>query len=416
MEDTAKPGTSKSTMQSRGNLHLIPLERSHIEHIDQLEALLLQEGTVWDEEVLKEGLRRANTMRQVQDVTNKRTQSSQTRSLQAKEARSLVAQTAPKKAKTLHHPTRSSKPSQADTGTSVKDLQPSPQSEQTSQAPLQQGEAANTVVEIPRVEPPVASTKKDEARKDNTQAEEDCQDNVIIFDSDSLSPWESDVDMNETTDSVEWEEPRLAERARNLIVQEGMEWRVQGWYSKRRGATVQVITDAYLTNWSTVDGMCVVHHRSHSHLQLWIQEIRQQRIQLSLPITVVALQCIKQSECMEPLKNGLAALCRAIRLISPAGRIFIVNNIPNPRSAPVLGQRTTEHNNLLFRAVTGINVRLERVFYCDIAQHFVSRTQSFLEPVAAHLNSEGQLTSLGCFIYRSCLLREIGVVPYHLRG
>ena len=57
---------ARGSSKSRGNLQLTRLEaglnvllRPQIERIDQWEAMLLQEGTVWDEQQLTEGLRQA---------------------------------------------------------------------------------------------------------------------------------------------------------------------------------------------------------------------------------------------------------------------------------------------------------------------------------------------------------------------
>ena len=132
---------------------------------------------------------------------------------------------------------------------------------------------------------------------------------------------------------------------------------------------------------------------------------------LYLPITVIALRCVRQSECLEPLKNSLAAMCRVVRMVNPGGRIFIANTVPNPRS--VLGQRTKEHNRLLCRAVVSINQSLQRVFICEIVEHFESEGQG-LQLVSTYFDGQGDLTQAGCFIYRSALFREIGIVPYHV--
>ena len=197
----------------------------------------------------------------------------------------------------------------------------------------------------------------------------------------------------------------------------GMGWSVQGWYRSRENIhpTVQILGDNFISNWSTKEQRCTLQVQKFSHLAQWTQAIRRQDIQILLPITVVSLQCVKQLECLEPLKNALASLCKAIRAVFPGGRIFITGNIPNPRLAPVLGTRTLEHNKLLFRAVTSINVQLQRVFYSDMAQHFMSNGL-FIQPIRQYFTAEGDLTKTGCFVYRACLLREMGVIPYSLDG
>ena len=150
---------------------------------------------------------------------------------------------------------------------------------------------------------------------------------------------------------------------------------------------------------------------------LWNQaiDLRKQSITLDLPIIVVALRSIRHLECLESLKNSLVGLCRSIRTFTPSrGRIFIVNGVPNPWMAPVLGLCTREHNKLLFQAVTTINQKLGGVFYCDLEQHFIASTGEGIQPARSCFTSEGDLTPTGCFLYRSSLLREAGVVPYSL--
>ena len=159
-----------------------------------------------------------------------------------------------------------------------------------------------------------------------------------------------------------------------------------------------------------------MYSKRFAHLDQWTRAVRDRQVRLHLPITVIAVQCIKLQECLEPLKNTLGALCRAIQSIGEDnGRIFIVNNVPNPRQAPVLGQRTADHNKLLFRAVIGVNKMLRRVFYCDMAQHFVTPgTTEWIQPVSQYFDQDGNLTETGCFMYRSCLFRKIGILPYSL--
>ena len=115
------------------------------------------------------------------------------------------------------------------------------------------------------------------------------------------------------------------------------------------------------------------------------------------------------------IKNNLGSLCRAIRVINPTALIFIVNNVPNPRSAPVLGKRTQEHNKLLMQAVAGVNTRMKKVQYCDIAQHFVSQDgKEFIQPLEMYFTADGVMTKTGAFVYRASLFRELGIIPYSL--
>ena len=84
---------------------------------------------------------------------------------------------------------------------------------------------------------------------------------------------------------------------------EGMNWEIQGWVHKATGPSMHLLTDRYLENWSAKDTKCIVHLQTHAHIGLWIQAIRNQKIQLYLLMVVLAVQCTKQIECLEPLKT-----------------------------------------------------------------------------------------------------------------
>ena len=358
--------------QSAGNLHLIHYGPVHQNKalIDHYESFLLQEATVWDEAVLTEGLRQ----------------------VQMSPQRSLLSQVlkAGKSPDTGKGPV-------CDDGEDQED-------ELLEQMNLQLTPSPSARIDAPSVTP---------SEQGETFYE---QDNVILCGSGTLSPWDSDIDgregetLSNNYDSLT-EEDSEGEAVSEILLQ-GMECEASGWHRDQRQPTVQILTD-WLQHWSSKDRHCSLSYRGFSNIQQWIQGVRQQDVQLTLPITVVSLQSIKQVECLEPLKNAISALVRAIRSNSPGGRIFVVNSLPNPRSAPVLGIRALEHNKLLFRAITTLTPKPYRVFYCDLAQHFVP-SQGVPVPETQHFTLEGDLTLTGCFLFRSSVLREVGVVPYSI--
>ena len=242
------------------------------------------------------------------------------------------------------------------------------------------------------------------------------QDNVVIFGTGTLSPWNSDEDSQELSKTVpeqKQEKDPAGDEARKEILEQGP---VLGIPLKTRTVvpSIHLLTDKFLRNWSDKDPKCVVAQRSYPTLRGWVEEVRSQRLAFHLPITVVALQCLKQIECLEPLKNGLGGLCRAIRTVNPGGRIFVTTNVPNPRLAKVLGLRTRDHNRLIRQAVMGINPKLKRVFVCAMEEHFFSGGE-YIQPIDTYFNENGELTTTGCFVYRSCMFREVGIIPYHMR-
>ena len=263
----------------------------------------------------------------------------------------------------------------------------------------------------------VRTTKtKDTCGQDEDGEAEELSENIISFGTGSLDAWDSTVDSQELEDTVIHQKPKvdLEKEARLEIVQEGMTVNKDRWFFKRSQVpSVQLLTDTFLENWSLQDKKCELILKQYPTITRWTQAIRTCEVQIMLPITVVAIQCLKQIECLEPLKNRIVSLCKAIRLNNPGGRIFLATNIPNPRAAPVLGTRAKQHNDLLLRAVAIANKGMGRIFLCDVASHLWSNG-THLTPVNQHFTPEGSLTAVGCFIYRGALFREIGIVPYHM--
>ena len=373
-----KAEQQKRAHSSRGSLHLThsELAPAKVQKLDRFEACLLQEGTVWDDRVLSQGLREQGAEA-----------GSPWRSPSQLSSEDSATQT--ELGKAIEYVYRSL----------------AKQSELSSQAAASEPSGSQQLQQSQQPE------------KSGTQSESDemCeQDNVIIFGTGTLSPWVTESESS-YMDTVVPQFPEVTNAdARRAILTEGMGWKPEGWRHPSIRPTVDLLSDGFLTNWSRRERKCNLHQHNFSTLNQWTQAIRRQHVQIQLPITVVAVQCSRQYECMEPLRNGIASLCRAIRSVSPGGRIFIASNVPNPWIAPVLGKRVDAHNQMMYKAVTGIK-GIYSVFYCDISHHFCSDGQ-FIQPAKHYFTPEGDLTALGCFTYRSCLFREIGILPYHLDG
>ena len=339
---------------------------AHIQRIDQFESFLLHEGTTYNETILMESMRAADR----QD---------------GEDSADMVMEV----------------PEDGQAARPVEKQVPPEEVEKRSAT------SAQTV----QTETPSQEARKQ--RKTVTFGQE--QDNVIIFASGTISPWDSEVDTHSpgTDEDLQDEEDKKKWELINLIQKQGIQWPLTGWICKQCQPTIQILMD-FLQNWSLKDAHCVVDHHDYANLELWNRAVRAQQVRINLPITMIALQAVRQVECLEPLKNHLGALCQAIRSCpaSGPGRIFIVNNIKNPHCVPVLGKRVQEHNRLLFRAVT--TIPLQGVFYCDISQHFVWLDGQVVEPVNKYFTEKGKLSKTGMFLYRSSLLREVGVVPYTL--
>ena len=223
------------------------------------------------------------------------------------------------------------------------------------------------------------------------------QDNVIVFAAaETDSSWITDQDSHELQDTSEEQHPQSGELERDiirLIQTEGIEWPIPDWLSKPRPQSIQLLVDEIFHYWPHPDRKCIINLEEWN-LKRWTQEIRSNRITIRTPIIVCALATILQVQGLEPLKNALAAMCRAIRSQSPHCRIFFANNLTRPGHAPVLQARMTAHNDLLFRAITGINIKLGRVFYMGMDEHLTVKRA----PQCEYFNNQ-QLSKFRCQIY-----------------
>ena len=289
----------------------------HVEssrRVDQLESLLLQEGTVLDAEELGKELHTSRFLIESGNLSGAiKPPENVMAPLEAADREEDEQQGVVKRRKldTPGASGQSAPPSQTDRNISTQDPQPG-----TS------------------------------AGKSSWQSE---QDNVVLFHTGTLSPWDSDCDTQE----LELTPPRsdvnnnkqqedvaiLYKQVVQRIIMEGIREHRRP-RTRRVRASVEIISDGFLKHWSDRDRKCRAYSLDFANLGRWTEAVRMQQIPLTLPITVVSLQCVKQVECLEPLRNRLAALCRAIRSSNPGGRIFITNNVPNPRSVPVLGEKS----------------------------------------------------------------------------
>ena len=253
--------------------------------------------------------------------------------------------------------------------------------------------------------------------------------NIITFEAttESNTSWITDQDTHEVMETTEPEESEedipediqqvlheemLEAQARHELITEGLTFELPRWLRKDRPPTVQIISDSFLKNWPQ-DNRCHLLTEDTSNIQQITHAVRSQSMRIQLPVTIVLVRAVRQIECLEPLKNAIQSLCRAIRVFSPAGRIFIASTTPSPNAVPVLGLRAHQHNKMLFQAVIGVNKKLTRVFYMALADH-IWDGKEYIQPIRQYFDTEGDLTYHGCVLIRSCMFREAGLAPYSL--
>ena len=290
------------------------------------------------------------------------------------------------------------------------------QVEKWEQALLQ----ADTVIDVKEWLPAVSLQQLKEIEEGEVQdSDNDIEEKVVVFTPGTMGSWHTDPDSQELEltpppkKKVRFEVPQnQEERARKSLQLHGL---LAHRFKRQdpRPPTVVVLTDELLANWSERELCCVVIRKHYSTINGWIPDIREAVINTDFPHVVVVMQCVRSLECLETLKNAMGGLCRALRSINPVARIYFCDGIPRPRSAPVIGQRIQEHNKLLAHAVKGVNQLMGRVFYLSMATHFIDSSTGKV-PVEYFNMYEDRLSRVGCFIFRSCMFREVGVVPYSL--
>ena len=136
----------------------------------------------------------------------------------------------------------------------------------------------------------------------------------------------------------------------------------------------QLLTDEMLQNWPAGDRSCQVNCQSGWNVRHWTGAIRSQDVVIKHRNVVLKVDRVREIESLDPLKNALGALCRAIRGVAPHSCIYICNSLPRFFAAPVLGQRVDQHNRLLFQAIQGINTGprgMGKIFYVGMYEHFL---------------------------------------------
>ena len=239
---------------------------------------------------------------------------------------------------------------------------------------------------------------------DDVEEKVEVSDNIIICCQDSVSSWDSIEDSGLDASSE-----LIRQMAVDEILEHGMTYTLPSWMRQTRPPALQLFSEEMLKRWPKVDKKCRVRCEEGWPISKWTQEVNMGHVSIIGHSTVLCLPRLKQMESMEPIKNKLGQLCRALRSIDPQGKIYICSNIPGPFGAPVLGARTLAHNQLLEMAVKGINANLFKVFYVDIARYFSRDGQT---GIAEFFHNNTELNYLGCLRFRALLFREVGLTAY----
>ena len=186
---------------------------------------------------------------------------------------------------------------------------------------------------------------------------------MIVFSEGSVSSWHTEEDQESDTSTPGYKrgihsgDRPVLEKVR----QEGLSAAIPSWCKSVVAQSIAIIDDGLLSEWPSKDRKCGVLSMN-AHLKECAAKIRERQVSVDFPIVVINLQGIRIVKGMEPLKNGLAALCRAIRSQAPHGQIFIASYMVEPYQTSALQTWAIQLNPSLQMAVQGININSRKYF------------------------------------------------------
>ena len=261
---------------SGGNQHPTPSEDAEqASKIDQYKYWLLQDGTVWNEEELLAGLRRSEELEPpLREAGTSPPEKCRCTVTFARDQHKAVD-------RERESATRSSPQEGQQYEVTSSQQVPDTSSQMGSEIPLQDDKETpvrhkqdTLVQEVPGVA---------------TKEQWDEEDNVIIFSTGPISPWDSDIDTQpivqeedsdrKGTKRKDKEDKQLTKQACDEILQKGLYMPVQGWHARQR-MTVHVVTDSFLAMWSDKDRKYDLVRHEFANLKVWTQHIRAQNVHL----------------------------------------------------------------------------------------------------------------------------------------
>ena len=182
---------------------------------------------------------------------------------------------------------------------------------------------------------------------------------------------------------------------------------------KLRPPSMQVLADAKMANWLTGhDNICILDYHADRTFKHWISALRAESVRISCNMVILYLEGSQQFVDVNPLKNNLQTMCKAIRQHQKGAGIFISNILPRVHNSP-LHRPLSEINFVLLQAVCCVNRVLGKIHYLSAYEHFVSKKDNrIIKPTHQFFQENGQLTRYGCMILRECFLREAGLKTY----
>ena len=72
-----------------------------------------------------------------------------------------------------------------------------------------------------------------------------------------------------------------------------------------------------------------------------------------------------------------------------------------------------EVNLMLLQVVRSVSRAVGgKVHFLSICEHFISKKGKIIKPTYKYFQEQGDLTPLGCLVFRECVMCEVGIKPY----
>ena len=233
-----------------------------------------------------------------------------------------------------------------------------------------------------------------------------------VWDTDEDAPWE----RPEARCPITKNEPYALSPAQltNKVLSEGIQLKkLPDWKIKYRGYSLHVLHDGLLENWPGNDRKCSLTRRK-SAISSWNDFLKSGHVILRGHTVVVVLEKLKNLEAVSQLKNAVASLVRAIRVVArEERRVFICNTLTLPKRDKVMGIKNGQHNAMLSDAVAGLKFsqNLSKVFLADVNKEWEAVVLRDPTKGERFFERDETLSKLGTLQYRACLFRELGLAP-----
>lgn len=195
------------------------------------------------------------------------------------------------------------------------------------------------------------------------------------------------------------------------VIQE-VDWGFPCQFRPRRMPAVTLLCDLLLKDWSAMDEVFVHNCKPGLNIMNWSHEIRKGEVTLVGQNFVVQIAKLdKMYPNTDILLGAVHHLVKSLRSGHPHCRIYVCGAFPRLSDSLDVRLGTVEFNHRLDCLLQQVAKSLGKVFYVAVQDHFIDELGQFVKPFSKYFLSSIKLSRAGCFIFRSSLMKEMGLIP-----